>query len=134
MGTIAELIGYQLAVESLADENTPPSDTAAKKNSDDSDDSSPTDLTETEQAAALLSPIQQAQEIAMTALLAETGIEAQDMRADLTLRGDLDLDVIGLYAVISTIEHECRISFTDLEIHKWHTVEDFLQAVTEHVS
>ncbi|MDN5964133.1 MAG: hypothetical protein L0H81_06275, partial [Actinomyces sp.] len=44
-------------------------------------------------------------EVVMSAVLAETSLDPALAREDLTLAGDLDLDTIGLYAVVTSTEH-----------------------------
>ena len=65
-------------------------------------------------------------EAVMNALLEETSIEPDRMRADLTLEGDLDLDTLGRYSVISQIEHELGITLIDRDVGALTTVEDLL--------
>ncbi|WP_235827069.1 phosphopantetheine-binding protein [Actinomyces culturomici] len=111
MGSIAELLGYTL-------------------------DPVPTDAEAGEGAGsgashAGASRADEARETAMAAVLAETGLEPEDARAELTLRGDLDLDDLALYAIVARIEHELRASFPDAEIAQWTTLGDVLDAAAE---
>lgn len=68
------------------------------------------------------------EEIVLEALLEETGFDPASARLDLTLRGDLDLDDLQLYAVIAVVERALRRSFPDIEIASWETLGDFLDA------
>lgn len=101
MGSIAELLGYSL---------TPEDPEVATPNASLAPD-------EKEEAA---------RETAMEALLDETGLEPEDAREDFSLRGDLDLDDLSLYAIVARIEHESRVSIPDAAIDSWETLGDLL--------
>ena len=49
----------------------------------------------------------------MEAVLNESGLEPAKARGELTLRGDLDMDDVSLYAVVARIEREAKLRITD---------------------
>ncbi len=118
MGTIAELLGYSLSDAPVAE---PASQGPAAEGPGD------------EGGAGALTGADRAREAVMVAVLAETGHEPGDARRELTLAGDLDLDTLGLYAVVSAVEHETRVTFTDEDIASWVTLGDLLDAVAAAV-
>ena len=67
-------------------------------------------------------------EVVMSAVLAETSLDPALAREDLTLAGDLDLDTIGLYAVVTSIEHGLGAQFRDVDVEAWQTLGDVLAA------
>ena len=67
-------------------------------------------------------------EVVMSAVLAETSLDPALAREDLTLAGDLDLDTIGLYAVVTSIEHGLGAQFGDVDVEAWQTLGDVLAA------
>lgn len=71
------------------------------------------------------------EEIVLQALLEETGFDPASARLDLTLRGDLDLDDLQLYAVIAVVERALKRTFPDAEIASWATLGDFLDAARQ---
>ena len=111
MGTIAELLGYALEGDS------PKGDESAQ------------DLLDGNADARAQERAQRLDEISMTAVLEETGLEPADARADLGLRDDLDLDDIALFAIVSAIEHEAGVSITDEAVRSWTTLGDLLDGV-----
>lgn len=112
MGSIAELLGYSLDPDSL--------DGAAG-------DQAPAPGALDEKADAG----EERRATAMAAVLAETGLEPAAARAELSLRSDLDLDDLVLYAIVARIEHELRIRIPDAEVESWRTLSDLLEAVAE---
>ena len=54
-----------------------------------------------------------------------------DAGAELTLRGDLDMDDVSLYAVVARVEREAKVAFTDAQIEEWETLGDLLDAVAQ---
>ncbi|WP_175955794.1 phosphopantetheine-binding protein [Schaalia sp. Marseille-Q2122] len=70
-------------------------------------------------------------EAVLAAIVAETALDPSRARLDLTLREDLDLDDLGLYAVVAAVEHELRCTFTDEAVRSWQTLGDILDAVDE---
>ena len=69
-----------------------------------------------------------AEEAAMEAVLEESGLEPGSARAELTLRGDLDLDDLGLCAVVARFERAAGARCPDAEIEQWRTLGDLLSA------
>ena len=65
----------------------------------------------------------------MEAVLDESGIDPADARAELTLRRDLDMDDVALYAVVARVEREAKVGFSDAQIEGWQTLGDLLGAV-----
>lgn len=70
-------------------------------------------------------------EAVLAAIVAETNLEPSQARLELTLRGDLDLDALALYAIVAAIEHELRCSFVDEDVRSWQTLGDILNAADE---
>ena len=64
----------------------------------------------------------------MDAVLDEVELDPGDARAELTLRGDLDMDDVSLYAVVARIEREARVQLTDAQVDAWETLGDLLDA------
>lgn len=110
MGSIAELLGYTLDLEHPETTQESEASFGEKDNAANQD-------------------AHDRQEIAMAAVLAETALEPEEARADLTLRGDLDMDDLVLYAIIARIEHDLLVRFTDADIASWRTLGDLLDAV-----
>ena len=124
MGSIADLLGDQLRaglaqlVDPGADGDAP--DTA-QASSVGSSSASPT-------AAEL------AREAAMEAVLDEADLEPAHARMELTLRSDLDMDDVSLYAVVARIEREAKVGFSDAQIEGWQTLGDLLDAAATAAS
>ena len=75
-----------------------------------------------------------AREAAMEAVLDEVELDPADARGELTLRGDLDMDDVSLYAVVARVEREAKVALADVAIEEWVTLADLLDAVTDVVS
>ena len=75
-----------------------------------------------------------AREAAMEAVLDEVELDPADARGELTLRGDLDMDDVSLYAVVARVEREAKVTLTDAAVEEWVTLADLLDAVTDAVS
>ena len=75
-----------------------------------------------------------AREAAMEAVLDEVELDPADARGALTLRGDLDMDDVSLYAVVARVEREAKVTLTDATVEEWVTLADLLDAVTDAVS
>ncbi|MCI6411131.1 MAG: phosphopantetheine-binding protein [Schaalia hyovaginalis] len=103
MGSIAELLGYSL----LPEPDAAPDDEAPR-------------------GAPAASKADLAREAAMAAVLEETGLDPDEARADLTLRGDLDLDDLGLYAIVARIEHDLSLVLPDELVDSWGTLGSIL--------
>jgi hypothetical protein len=110
MGTIAELLGYALTED------------------DASSQADASQLLQGVQEDSRNERRERAREAVMEAILFHTSLEPSDARDDLTLSGDLDLDRLSLYAVVSAIEHEMKVTFVDSEIDSWQTLGDLLAA------
>lgn len=122
MGTIAELLGFDLS------DPTPP-EGADDTTADEGD--APAGAGSGTAVAAPGSEVGGApasDEAVLAAVLAETSLEPTAAREDLTLVGDLDLDTIGRYAVITSVEHELGVQFRDAEIDSLETLGDLLTA------
>ena len=121
MGSIADLLGDQLRaglaqlVEPGASDEAPG---AAPASSD----------------APVETAQDRAREAAMEAVLDEAELDPADARGDLTLRGDLDMDDISLYAVVARVEREAKVTLNDASVEQWVTLEDLLGAVSDAAS
>ena len=115
MGSIADLLGDQLraGLAQLVDADTPEATEASSAGS------APQSVTAAEQA----------REAAMEAVL-----EPADARMELTLRGDLDMDDVSLYAVVARVERDAKVAFGDAQIEAWETLGDLLGAVSDAAS
>ena len=121
MGSIADLLGDQLRaglaqlVEPEASNEAP----GAAPASSDAPDETAQD---------------RAREAAMEAVLDEAELDPADARGELTLRGDLDMDDISLYAVVARVEREAKVTLNDASVEQWVTLEDLLDAVSDAAS
>lgn len=120
MGSIADLLGDQLraGLAQLVDPATED------------------DATEGAQASSIdagesVSTQDRAREAAMEAVLDEADLAPGDARAELTPRGDLDMDDVSLYAVVARVEREAKVALTDAQIEEWETLGDLLDAVAQ---
>ena len=120
MGSIADLLGDQLRA-GLAQLVDPDSEADGRG---DAQASSST-------AGESTSAQEQAREAAMEAVLDEADLAPGDARAELTLRGDLDMDDVSLYAVVALVEREAKVALTDAQIEEWETLGDLLDAVSQ---
>ena len=68
----------------------------------------------------------------ITALLAETDVPADQYKADLSLNEDFDLDTIGLYAVVASIEQDLKITMADKDVNAAQTLGDLLDVVRRY--
>lgn len=70
-------------------------------------------------------------EVTMAAVLQEATLEPDAAHPSLALRdpAGLDLDDLGLYSVVSTIERELGIQLADADVRGWTTLGDLLDAV-----
>lgn len=129
MGTIGDLLGG-LDLSAFTSEDDTEETATPGTLADEPGDESPR---EEESAISVVSRAEgepaSPEEVAMEALLAETGLEPSAARADLTLRGDLDLDDLQLYSIVAVVERALKKSFPDESIAAWQTVGDFLDAV-----
>ena len=118
MGSIADLLGDQLRA-GLAQLVDP--DSEAEGHGDAQASSSA--------AGESTSAQERAREAAMEAVLDEADLAPENARAELTLRRDLDMDDVALYAVVARVEREAKVGFSDAQIEGWQTLGDLLGAV-----
>ena len=123
MGSIADLLGDQLraGLAQLVDPATED------------------DATEGAQASSIdageyVSTQDRAREAAMEAVLDEAELDPADARGELTLRGDLDMDDVSLYAVVARVEREAKVTLNDTQVEEWVTLADLLDAVSDAAS
>ena len=119
MGSIADLLGDQLRA-GLAQLVDP---------APDGDAVSPAQTSSIDAMGESATAEERAREAAMEAVLDESGIDPADARAELTLRRDLDMDDVALYAVVARVEREAKVGFSDAQIEGWQTLGDLLGAV-----
>ena len=119
MGSIADLLGDQLRA-GLAQLVDP---------APDGDAGSPAQASSIDAMGESAAAEERAREAAMEAVLDESGIDPADARAELTLRRDLDMDDVALYAVVARVEREAKVGFSDAQIEGWQTLGDLLGAV-----
>ena len=121
MGSIADLLGDQLraGLAQLVDPEA--SDEAMGATPASSD-------------APVETAQDRAREAAMEAVLDEAELDPADARGELTLRGDLDMDDISLYAVVARVEREAKVTLNDASVEQWVTLEDLLDAVSDAAS
>ena len=115
MGSIADLLGDQLraGLAQLVDPAT-------------EDDAPEGTQASSIDAGESVSTQDRAREAAMEAVLDEADLAPGDARAELTLRGDLDMDDVSLYAVVARVEREAKVALTDAQIEEWETLGDLL--------
>mgnify|MGYP000945400105 FL=1 len=121
MGSIADLLGDQLRAglaQLVAPEAQDESAGAAQASSD----------------ASVETAQDRAREAAMEAVLDEAELDPADARGELTLRGDLDLDDVSLYAVVARVEREAKVTLSDAQVEQWVTLSDLLDAVSDAAS
>lgn len=120
MGSIADLLGDQLraGLAQLVDPAT-------------EDDAPEGTQASSIDAGESVSTQDRAREAAMEAVLDEADLAPGDARAELTLRGDLDMDDASLYAVVARVEREAKVALTDAQIEEWETLGDLLDAVAQ---
>ena len=75
-----------------------------------------------------------AREAAMAAVLDEAELDPASARGELTLRGDLDMDDVSLYAVVARVEREAKVTLSDALVEQWVTLADLLGAVSDAAS
>ena len=119
MGSIADLLGDQLRA-GLAQLVDP---------APDGDAVSPAQASSIDAMGESATAEERARETAMEAVLDESGIDPADACAELTLRRDLDMDDVALYAVVARVEREAKVGFSDAQIEGWQTLGDLLGAV-----
>ena len=121
MGSIADLLGDQLraGLAQLVDPDASDEVPGAAPASSES---------------AVVTAQDRAREAAMEAVLDEAELDPADARGELTLRGDLDMDDVSLYAVIARVEREVKVTLNDAQIEQWVTLADLLDAVSDAAS
>ena len=121
MGSIADLLGDQLraGLAQLVDPDA----------SDEAPGAAPASSDSTVETAR-----DRAREAAMAAVLAEAELDPASARGELTLRGDLDMDDVSLYAVVARVEREAKVTLNDSLIEQWVTLADLLDAVSDAAS
>ena len=121
MGSIADLLGDQLraGLAQLVDPDASDEAPGAAPASSDSRVETARD---------------RAREAAMAAVLDEAELDPASARGELTLRGDLDLDDVSLYAVVARVEREAKVTLSDAQVEQWVTLADLLDAVSDAAS
>ena len=121
MGSIADLLGDQLraGLAQLVDPDA----------SDEAPGAAPASSDSTVETAQ-----DRAREAAMAAVLDEAELDPASARGELTLRGDLDMDDVSLYAVVARVEREAKVTLNDALVEQWVTLADLLDAVSDAAS
>ena len=121
MGSIADLLGDQLraGLAQLVDPEA----------QDESAGAAPASS-----AASVETTQDRVREAAMEAVLDEVELDPADARGELTLRGDLDLDDVSLYAIVARVEREAKVTLNDSQVEEWVTLADLLDAVSDAAS
>ena len=121
MGSIADLLGDQLraGLAQLVDPEAQDESAGAAPASSD---------------ASVETAQDRAREAAMEAVLDEAELDPADARGELTLRGDLDMDDVSLYAVVARVEREAKVTLNDSQVEEWVTLSDLLDAVSDAAS
>ena len=121
MGSIADLLGDQLraGLAQLVDPDA----------SDEAPGAAPASSDSTVETAQ-----DRAREAAMAAVLDEAELDPASARGELTLRGDLDMDEVSLYAVVARVEREAKVTLSDALVEQWVTLADLLGAVSDAAS
>lgn len=121
MGSIADLLGDQLraGLAQLVDPDA----------SDEAPGAAPASSDSTVETAQ-----DRAREAAMAAVLDEAELDPASARGELTLRGDLDMDDVSLYAVVARVEREAKVTLSDALVEQWVTLADLLDAVSDAAS
>ena len=121
MGSIADLLGDQLraGLAQLVDPEAQDESAGAAPASSD---------------ASVETAQDRAREAAMEAVLDEAELDPADARGELTLRGDLDMDDVSLYAVVARVEREVKVTLNDAQVQEWVTLADLLDAVSDAAS
>ena len=121
MGSIADLLGDQLraGLAQLVDPEAQDESAGAAPASSD---------------ASVETTQDRVREAAMEAVLDEAELDPADARGELTLRGDLDLDDVSLYAIVARVEREAKVTLSDAQVEQWVTLSDLLDAVSDAAS
>ena len=121
MGSIADLLGDQLRA-GLAQLVDPEASDGAPGAAPASDLERASDACE------------RARVIAMEAVLDEVEVDPALVRGQDTLRKDLDMDDVSLYAVVARVEREAKVALTDAQVDSWSTLGDLLDSVSDAAS
>ena len=121
MGSIADLLGDQLraGLAQLVDPDA----------SDEAPGAAPASSDSTVETAQ-----DRAREAAMAAVLDEAELDPASAHGELTLRGDLDMDDVSLYAVVARVERETKVTLSDALVEQWVTLADLLDVVSDAAS
>ena len=121
MGSIADLLGDQLraGLAQLVDPEA----------QDESAGAAPASS-----AASVETTQDRVREAAMEAVLDEAELDPAQARGELTLRCDLDMDDVSLYAVVARVEREAKVTLNDSQVEEWVTLADLLDAVSDAAS
>ena len=121
MGSIADLLGDQLraGLAQLVDSDA----------SDEAPDAAPASSESAAETAQ-----DRAREAAMEAVLDEVEVDPALVRGQDTLRKDLDMDDVSLYAVVARVEREAKVALTDAQVESWSTLGDLLDSVSDAAS
>ena len=121
MGSIADLLGDQLraGLAQLVDPDA----------SDEAPGAAPASS-----ESAVDTAQDRAREAAMEAVLDEVEVDPALVRGQDTLRKDLDMDDVSLYAVVARVEREAKVTLNDSQIEQWVTLADLLDAVSDAAS
>ncbi len=121
MGSIADLLGDQLraGLAQLVDPEAQDESAGAAPASSD---------------ASVETTQDRVREAAMEAVLDEAELDPADACGELTLRGDLDLDDVSLYAIVARVEREAKVTLSDAQVEQWVTLSDLLDAVSDAAS
>ena len=121
MGSIADLLGDQLRA-GLAQLVDPEASDEAP---------GPPPASDLERAS---DACERARVIAMEAVLDEVEVDPALVRGQDTLRKDLDMDDVCLYAVVARVEREAKVALTDAQVEAWSTLGDLLDSVSDAAS
>lgn len=121
MGSIADLLGDQLraGLAQLVDPEA----------RDEAPGAAPASSESTVETAQ-----DRVREAAMEAVLDEAQLDPARARGELTLRGDLDMDDVSLYAVVARVEREAKVALNDASVEQWMTLADLLEDVSDAAS
>ena len=124
MANIGDLLG-NLDLSQFADGEE--AEDAVVESAAETGPAAPSSINDDDGAEAPLTP----DEVAMAAVLQEATLEPDAAHPSLDLRdpAGLDLDDLGLYSVVSTIERELHIQLADADVAEWTTLGDLLDAV-----
>ncbi|MDO5049746.1 MAG: phosphopantetheine-binding protein [Actinomycetaceae bacterium] len=132
--SIAEMLGLELPEEQPGDADAAGQDTDGQDPAGRAEAGSPSSSESENPATGAGDGVEKddpVQEAVVVALLAESNVPAEDFRSDLTLEGDFDLDAIGRYAVVASIEQDLRVTLKDSEVEDAATLADLIALVRQ---